>query len=166
MMSLRKSASDVSPPRPAPKFHTLLHHCSKSGSCVTPRSSVIASYSVRPGDLRLLLGSAPSRCLTTSVVRLSELTLLTPATVCLSQTTRNLKFLYGSNRVELALNWAMAVSSHFDLAGDLLQLDHDELGRLERRETDDDVDDAEVDVVLRRAFGVALDEVRLARRAA
>ena len=49
-------------------------------SWVTPRSSVIASYSVRPGDLRLLLGSPPSRCLTTSVVRFSALTLLTPAT--------------------------------------------------------------------------------------
>ena len=45
-----------------------------------PRSSVTASNSERPGDLRLLLGSPPSRCLTTSVVRLSALTLEMPAT--------------------------------------------------------------------------------------
>ena len=51
MMSLRKSASDVSPPAIDPKFHTLLAQDSKSVSCVTPRSSVIASYSVRPGAL-------------------------------------------------------------------------------------------------------------------
>ena len=81
MMSLRKSLSETSAPSPAPKFQTLLAHCSNSLSCVTPRSSVIASYSVRPGDLRLLLGSPPSRCLTTSVVRLSALTLLTPGDV-------------------------------------------------------------------------------------
>ena len=62
-------------------------------SWVTPRSSVIASYSVRPGDLRLELGSPPSRCFTTSVVRFSALTLLTPATYWPSHLTRNLKFL-------------------------------------------------------------------------
>ena len=71
---------ETSLPAPAVKFHTLLAHFSNSASCVTPRSSVMASYSVRPGDLRLLLGSAPSRCLTTSVVRLSPPILLTPAT--------------------------------------------------------------------------------------
>ena len=80
MMSLRKSFSETSAPRPEPKFQTLLAHCSNSVSCVTPRSSVIASYSVRPGDLRRADGSPPSRCSTTSVVRLSALTLLTPAT--------------------------------------------------------------------------------------
>ena len=42
------------------------------------------------------------------------------------------------------------------LAGDLLDLDDDELGRLERREADQDVDDAEVDVVLRGRLPVAL----------
>jgi hypothetical protein len=61
-------------------------------------------FSVRPGDLRVLEGSPPSRCLTTSVVRLSELTLLTPATYLPSHLTRNLKFLYGSKRVALTLN--------------------------------------------------------------
>jgi hypothetical protein len=50
-MSLRKSLSETSPPSPEPKFQTLLAHCSKSWSRVTPRSRVIASYSVRPGDL-------------------------------------------------------------------------------------------------------------------
>src|ERR687887_2692186 len=97
-MSLRKSLSETSAPRPAPQFHTLLAHCSNSVSCVTPRSRVIASYSVRPGDLRLEDGSPPSRCLTASVVRFSALTLLTPATYRFSHLTLNLKFLYGSKR--------------------------------------------------------------------
>src|SRR6185503_5076011 len=110
VMSLRKSLSDVSRPSPEPKFQTLLAHFSNSVSCVTPRSSVIASYSVRPGDLRLLLGSPPSRCLTTSVVRLRPVTLLTPATYLPSHLTRNLKFLYGSNRCALTVNWATGTS--------------------------------------------------------
>src|SRR5262249_9814855 len=38
----------------------------------------------------------------------------------------------------------------------------DELGWLQRREADQDVDDAIVDVVLRRRFTVALDQVRFA----
>src|SRR5215470_1372041 len=100
-MSLRKSLRDTSEPSALPRLHTLLAHFSNSVSCVMPRSSMIASYSVRPGDLRLLLGSPPSRCLTTSVVRLSAPTLLTPATYLLSHLTRNLKFLYGSNRCGL-----------------------------------------------------------------
>ena len=58
-MSLRKSASELSEPRPAPWFQIFAAHFSNSVSCVTPRSSVIASYSVRPGDLRLLFGSPP-----------------------------------------------------------------------------------------------------------
>src|SRR3954468_1545366 len=142
MISLRKSLSETSLPRPAPKFQTLLAHCSNSLSWVTPRSSVIASNSVRPGDLRLLLGSPPSRCLTTSVVRLSALTLLTPATYLPSHLTLNLKFLYGSKRWALTVNWAMVGSltsgvvgpSDVDLAGHLLQLDDHELGRLQGRE--------------------------------
>src|SRR4029453_12963508 len=109
-MSFRKSLSEVSAPSPEPKFHTLLAHFSNSVSCVTPRSSVIGSNSVRPGDLRLLLGSPPSRCFTTSVVRLSAETLLTPATYRPSHLTRNLKFLYGSNRCALTVNCAIAFS--------------------------------------------------------
>src|SRR5215471_26456 len=109
MMSFRKSLSETSAPRPEPKFQTLLAHCSNSLSCVTPRSSVIGSYSVRPGDLRLLLGSPPSRCLTTSVVRLSAVHLLMPATYLPSHLTRNLKFLYGSNRFTLTGNWGTAI---------------------------------------------------------
>src|SRR5512138_3797106 len=109
MISLRKSCSETSAPRPEPKFQILLAHFSNSVSWVTPRSSVIASYSLRPGDLRLVLGSPPSRCFTTSVVRLSEETLLTPATYLPSHFTRNLKFLYGSNRCALTLNCAIAV---------------------------------------------------------
>src|SRR5215470_12301468 len=107
MMSLRKSLSETSAPRPDPKFHTLFAHFSNSVSWVTPRSSVIASYLVRPGDLRDVDGSPPSRCSTTSVVRLSAPTLLTPATYRPSQRTRNLKFLYGANRVRFTVNIAM-----------------------------------------------------------
>src|SRR5262249_30027604 len=72
----------------------------------------MGSYSVRPGDLRLLLASPPSRCLTTSVVRFRALTLLTPATgsVTPSQKTRDLKFLYGWRRCALVVNWAMRFS--------------------------------------------------------
>src|SRR6266498_4309652 len=116
MISLRKLCSETS--TLVLMFQTLLAHCSNSRSCVTPRSRVIASNSVRPGDLRLLLGSPPSRCFTTSVVRLSPPTLLTPATYLPSHFTRNLKFLYGSNRCGLTLNCAMAYSflrSQFDL---------------------------------------------------
>src|SRR6266404_8566885 len=104
---LRKSFRETSLPRLDWKFHTLFAHCSNSLSWVTPRSIVIASYSVRPGDFRLLLGSPPSRCLTTSVVRLSALHLLTPATYLPSHLRRNLKFLYGSNRWALTVNCAI-----------------------------------------------------------
>src|SRR5262245_22872155 len=133
MTSLRKSARDTSEPRPTPTCHTFAAHASKSGSCVTPRSSVTASYSVRPGDFRLVLGSPPSRCFTTSVVRFRALTLQTPATYRPSHFTRNLKFLYGSNRWALTLNWAMARSSGsgWDLASDLLDLQDDKLRRLQ-----------------------------------
>src|SRR5262249_10829210 len=133
MMSLRKSLSETSAPRPPPKFQTLFAQASNSGSCVTPRSIEIASYSVRPGDLRLELGSPPSRCLTTSVVRLSPPTLLTPATYLPSHLTRNLKFLYGSKRCGLTLNGAMSASLGLDLPGYLLDLDDDEFRGLERR---------------------------------
>src|SRR5713101_4583919 len=109
-MSFRKSLSDTSLPRPALKFQTFLAQLAKSGSWVTPRSRVIASYSVRAGLLRLELGSPPSRCFTTSVVRLRPPTLLTPATYFPSHFTRNLKFLYGSNRCGLTLNCAMTCS--------------------------------------------------------
>src|SRR5436853_7751688 len=115
--SLRKSFKDTSAPRPAPMLHTLLAQASKSVSCVTPRSRVIASYSVRPGDLRLLDGSPPSRCFTTSVVRFSVLTLLTPATYLPSHFTRNLKFLYGSKRCALTVNCAIACLLCLDLTG-------------------------------------------------
>src|SRR6266496_3556687 len=125
----------------------------------------MASNSVRPGDLRLLLSSPPSRCLTTSVVRLKALTLLIPATYRPSHFTRNLKFLYGSRRVALTVNWATSPSSDLDLPSELLDVDHDELCGLEGGEADQDVHDAPVDVVLRVVVLVALDQVRLLRRA-
>src|SRR5215468_7143576 len=131
MMSLRKSLRDTSAPRPDPKLHTLFAHFSNSVSWVTPRSRVIGSYSLRPGDFRLVLGSPPSRCFTTSVVRLSAETLLMPATYRPSHLTRNLKFLYGSNRDVLTVNSAMAHLLRRRLgpgpSGQLLDLDDDEL---------------------------------------
>src|SRR5215467_13109701 len=166
MTSLRKSFSEVSMPRPAPKCQTLFAHCSNSLSWVTPRSSWMASNSVRPGDLRLLLGSPPSRCLTTSVVRFIPPTLLTPATYRPSHLTRNLKFLYGSNRCALTVNWAIAAPSDLHLPSQLLDLDDHEFGRLQRGEHDADVHDAEVDVVLGGGRLVAQDGVRILRRLA
>src|SRR5882672_10157286 len=133
MISLRKSLSETSAPRPEPKFQTLLAHFSNSVSCVTPRSSVIASNSVRPGDLRLELGSPPSRCFTTSVVFFRPPTLLTAATYFPSHLMRNLKFLYGSKRCELTLNRAIASSLRLNLASDLLDFDDYKLGGLQRR---------------------------------
>src|SRR6266540_1477001 len=113
MMSLRKSFSETSLPEPAPVVpicYTLFIHLANSGSWETPCSMLKASYSVRPGDLRLLLGSPPSRCLTTSVVRLSALHLLTPATYLPSHLMRNLKFLYGSKRWALAGKVGIAIT--------------------------------------------------------
>ena len=53
-----------------------------------------------------------------------------------------------------------------DLSRHLLDLDDDELCRLQGRKPDDDVHDAKVDVVLRGGFLVALDEVGFGRRLA
>lgn len=76
----RLCAIEMASPRPEPEYRTLFAHCANSTSWVTPRSRVTASYSVWPGDLRDVDGSPPWRCLTTSMVRFSPLTLLTPAT--------------------------------------------------------------------------------------
>src|SRR5271165_980071 len=108
MMSLRKDASETSEPAVLPSDQTKLAQSSNSGSCVTPRSRVMASYSLRPGDLRLDEGSPPSRWVTTCVVRLSTLTLLTPATYLPPHLRRNLKFLYGSKRWALTVNSAIS----------------------------------------------------------
>src|SRR5215213_5406817 len=91
-----------------------------------------------------------------------------PRTVLPSQLTRNLKFLYGSKRCGFLVK-PVAIAPHpstLEIAGDLLNLDDDELGGLERSEADLDVDDAEVAVVLRRRLAVALDVESLVRRAA
>src|SRR5271165_2666287 len=53
-----------------------------------------------------------------------------------------------------------------DLTSELLDADDDELGGLQWREADDDIDNAKIDVVLRRRLAVALDEVGLTRRSA
>src|SRR5690242_477949 len=114
--SLRKSRSETSAPSPAPNFQTLFAQVSNSRSCETPRSRVIASNSVRPGDLRLELGSPPSRCTTTAVVRRSADILLSPATYLPSHLILNLKFLYGSKRPGLTVNCAMDASSGLECA--------------------------------------------------
>src|ERR1700687_5681160 len=108
--SLRKSASADSEPSAAPNFQTRFAQASNAVSWVTPRSRVMASYGVRPGDLRDVDGSPPSRCSTTSVVRRSAPILLTPATYLPSHFTLNLKSLYGSNLVGLTGNSAISTS--------------------------------------------------------
>lgn len=85
-------------------LHTFPAHLQNSGSFVMPQSSMIASYSARPGNLRPLLGSPVWRCLTTSEVRLNELHLLTLATCLPSCLILNLEFLYGSDRWGLTMN--------------------------------------------------------------
>ena len=90
MMSLRKSASEIPG---EPRLDTLFAHASNSGSCVTPRSSVIGSCFQMLGETRCILGSPPSRCSTGSVDRLSALHLLTPATYLPSHFSRNFMFL-------------------------------------------------------------------------
>jgi hypothetical protein len=50
------SFSETSAARPKLKFPDLVRPYSNSVSCVTPRSSVIASYLVRAGDFRLVEG--------------------------------------------------------------------------------------------------------------
>src|SRR3984885_6010115 len=106
-MSLRKLASETSEPSPAPKFHTSPAQSWKAMSMVRPRSKVIASNLLLPGDLWSVEGSPPARWLTTSVVRFRALTLLTAATYTPSHLTQNLKLLYGSRRVGFARNIAM-----------------------------------------------------------
>src|SRR2546430_5835413 len=53
-----------------------------------------------------------------------------------------------------------------DLSGELLNLDDDELGWFQRRESDQNIDDAAIDVVLSCRFLIAFDEVSFARRLA
>src|SRR5690606_1426016 len=60
----------------------------------------------------------------------------------------------------------LAISLCLDLADDLTDPDDHELGGLQGREADLDVDDAVVDVALRGRLAVALDEIGLARRRA
>src|SRR6185295_4893191 len=55
---------------------------------------------------------------------------------------------------------------HLYLTGHLLDLDDHKLGGLERRESDDDVDDAAIYITLRCGFFITLDKVGIARRAA
>src|SRR5260370_39733100 len=93
---------------------------------------MIGSYSVRPGSLKLVAGSPPSRCLITSVVRFSPVILLTPTIgwrLPLNE-TRNRKFLYGSPRVVVAIG--PRPLSGLQPPGELLDVDDHELGGLAR----------------------------------
>src|SRR5712691_1535881 len=96
-MSFLKSAIDVS--RGEPSFETLLAQSSNARSWVTPRSRVMGSNLVRPGDFNSMPGWPPALCWTTSVDRRRPLTLSTPATYWPSHLTLNLKLLYGSRRM-------------------------------------------------------------------
>ena len=88
-MSLRKVASDMAA---SPwKLLTLLAHSSKVVSCVTPASSVMASYLVLPGIWCGPLESPPSYQGVTSVVRLRAPHLFRPATYLPSHLILNLK---------------------------------------------------------------------------
>ena len=60
----------------------------------------------------------------------------------------------------------MTLSLSLQLTGHLLDLDHDELRRIQRREADQDIHDSQVDAGLRVVFRVALHEVGLLRRGA
>ena len=89
MTSLRKFFSEIG----LLSEWTRFAHCSNAGSCVTPRSSVTASYFVLPGLLRSCDGSPPSRWTTGSVERLSALIFDRPATYWPSHFTRNMNAL-------------------------------------------------------------------------
>src|ERR1700733_423341 len=177
-MSLRKLASETSEPSPAPKFHTSPAQSWKAMSMVRPRSRVISSYLVLPGDLWSVEGSPPARWLTTSVVRFMLLTLLIAATYAPFHLTRNLKFLYGSRRVGFAGNIAMmdlllrslpcgvVCGGPLALVDHLLDLNDDKLRRIKRRKADGDVENALGDGVVRVVLAVALHEVGLLLAAA
>lgn len=90
--------------------------------------------------------------------------LLTPATHHPSRLMRNLKFLSGSNRWVVTVNWgaAMRFSLRFDLDGHLLEVQDDKLRRFGGREANPDIHDVEIDIVLRRRRGeVCTVEARL-----
>ena len=101
------------------------------------------------------------------MVRLRPLTLLTPATYSAVPFDPELEVLIRieSLCVDAELSHEFSFS-RFRFVRPSAGLDDDELGRLQRREADDDVDNAQVDIVLRGGFLVALDEVGILRRLA
>ena len=54
-------------------------------------------------------------------------------------------------------------SLHVGLTGNLLKRDNDKFGRLQRSKADRDIDNALIDIVLRRGFAVALYEIGISR---
>src|SRR3954463_11816631 len=58
---------------------------------------------------------------------------------------------------------ANPADSNLELTGHLLEMDNDELRRLQRCEAHEDVDDAAVAIILGRRLLVALHEIRVAR---
>src|SRR5271170_5858484 len=111
-MSFRNSLSATSEPRLAPYIQTRFAQASNEVSSVRPRSSVMGSNCVSPGDLRLVEGSPPSRFSITPVTRVRPETRVTAGMYFPSHFTRNLKFLYGSRRVGLTVNSAMRGRIH------------------------------------------------------
>src|SRR4051812_14156863 len=60
----------------------------------------------------------------------------------------------------------MFYSLGFDLASNLLDLEDDEFGWLQRGKANEDIDNSLIDIVLRGGLLIALDEVGFLRRAA
>ena len=160
--SLRKSFSETSLPSPAPKFQTLLAHCSNSVSWVTPRSSVIASILGAAGRLAAAARIAALAVLDHLGRALQPADLADAGDVAAVPLDPELEVLVRIEalRVDGELGHDDPLCSGLRSAPAICWIwMHDELGRLQRREADDDVDDAEVDVVLRGRLVVALDEV-------
>src|SRR3954470_17966819 len=118
--------------------------------------------------------SPASRNSTISVLRLSAPILVSPATYWLSHFTLNRKVRNGSNRFVLALiraivyasSWRCGMTRLCHLLIDLLlESKHDEFRRLQRRETDEDIDHAVIDVRLIRRIAIHLHEERIVRLA-
>ena len=55
-----------------------------------------------------------------------------------------------------------APALNVDLTGTLLDRDDDEFRRLKRSKADHDIDDAQIDIVLRRRLGIDFDEIGVA----
>ncbi len=166
--SLRKSLSETSAPRPEPKFHTLfapLLELAVVGDAAFEGDRIEAGAARR-------LARGRERVAALAVfdqfgAALEGAHLADAGDVATIPLDAEFEVLVGIEALRVDAELCHdGLSLGFDLSGHLLDLDDDELGRLERREADQDVHDAAVDVVLGGGFGVALDEVGVARAAA